>query len=406
MYRPLLVLLGLFAAPVARAENWPGWRGPGGNGVSAEKPLPLHWDTTRNVLWKTRIPGEGASSPVVWGERVFLTAAEGQGTRRLVYALDRAGGKVLWSRAVRDDDPERTSAVTGHAAATPATDGRRVVAAFGNAGVVCYDPGGRLLWHRKLGPFDTELGLASSPVLDGDRVFLVCDHDGDRFTSFDSFLVALDARTGKDLWRAERRGLGRSWCTPILVPGATGRAELIVSGQEAVRAYDPHTGRPLWQAPGLTGWVAPSPVFAGGLVFATSGKNGPTLALRPGPRTAQDRVAWQEQTGGPYVCSPLAYGGCLYLPHETGLLTCYNARTGTRLYRERLTGKFTASPVAGDGKVYWTNEDGTTFVLRAGPKFEVLARNRLAEMCLASPAVSGRVLFLRTEHHLYAVAAE
>jgi outer membrane protein assembly factor BamB len=412
MHRPTLVLLALLAATAARAEDWPRWRGPGGNGVSAEKPLPLHWDATRNVLWKTRIPGEGASSPVVWGDRVFLTAAEDQGGRRLVYALDRADGKVLWSRAVRDDDPERTSALTGHAAATPATDGRRVVAAFGNAGVVCYDAGGKLLWHRRLGSFDTELGLASSPVLDGDRVFLVCDHDGDRFTSFDSFLVALDARTGQDLWRAERRGLGRSWSTPILAPGARGQTELIVSGQEAVRAYDPGTGRLLWQAPGLTGWVAPSPVFADGLVFATSGKNGPTLALRPGAvgqasrLPAKKRVAWQEPAGGPYVCSPLTYEGCLYVPHETGLLTCRDARSGARHYRERLAGKFTASPVAGDGKVYWTNEDGTTFVLRAGPRFEVLARNRLGEMCLASPAVSGGVLFLRTEHHLYAIAAD
>jgi outer membrane protein assembly factor BamB len=400
----LLVLTVAFSP--GRAEEWPGWRGPGGNGVSAETGLPLRWGPGHNVRWQTRLPGEGASSPAVWGRRVFVTAALDEGGRRVVLALDRDGGKVLWSREVRDDDPEGTSAVTGHAAATPATDGRRVVAAFGNAGVVCYDVDGKRLWRRRLGTFESELGLASSPVLAGDRVFLVCDHDGDRFTSFDSFLVALDAATGKDCWRSERRGLGRSWSTPVLVQGERGERELIASGQEAVRAYDPQTGRLLWQAPGLTGWVAPSPVFGRGLVFATSGKNGATLAVRLGGVKESERLAWRLGAAGPYVCSPVVYGDYLYLPHETGLLSCHEARTGKRCYRERLPGKFTASPVAGDGKVYWTNEDGVTFVIKAGPAFAVLARNRLGEPCLASPAVSGGLLFLRGERHLFCIGPE
>jgi outer membrane protein assembly factor BamB len=406
MMARLAIALLLVAAPgtaaLPGAENWPRWRGPDGNAVSAGAPLPLHWDARENVVWKTGLPGEGSSSPVVWGDRVFLTAAQQHGERRIVLCLDRAGGQVLWRREVEDRDPERTSSLTGHAAPTPATDGRRVVAFFGNAGVVCYDRDGRPLWRRRLGEFDTELGLASSPVLDRGRVILVCDHDGDRFTSFDSFLVALDLETGKDVWRTERRGLQRSWSTPVLVPGAGGKPELVVSAQDELRGYDPESGRQLWRLPGLTGWVTPSPVFGHGLIFAVSGKDGPTLAVRPGG-TGEVRPAWRHARGGPYVCSPVLYGEHLYVNSEQGFLSCYAARTGERLYRERLGGKFTASPVAGDGKVYFTNEAGTTFVVAAGPRFALLARNVLGEECLASPAVAGGRLFLRTTKHLFCI---
>jgi outer membrane protein assembly factor BamB len=394
-------------SPRCPAENWPRWRGPNGNAVSDEAPLPVQWTTTRNVRWKATVPGEGFSSPLVWDDRVFLTSALDHGGRRLVHCLDRATGKILWTRELPDKNPERTSAMTGHAASTPVTDGRRVVAFFGNAGAICYDRDGGRLWLHDLGEFDTELGLAGSPVLVRDRVILVCDHDGDRFTSFDSFLVALDLQTGKECWRAERLGLGRSWSTPVLVPGPGDRQELVVSGQEQVRGYDPETGKELWRAGGLTAWVAPSPVFGHGLVFAASGKSGPLLAVRPGGSgdVTKTRLAWQHAGAGPYVCSPVLYGDYLYVHDERGALACYDARTGERQYRERLDGKFTASAVAGDGKLYLTNEDGTTFVVRAGPKFAVLATNNLNEYTLASPAVSGKELFLRTEHHLYCIGA-
>jgi outer membrane protein assembly factor BamB len=338
----------------------------------------------------------------VWQDRVFLTVAFERGSRRAVHCLDRRTGKLLWSRSVEDRNPERTSAMTGHAAATPVTDGEHVVASFGNAGVVCHDTAGKRLWQRGLGEFDSELGLASSPIVQNGRVFLVCDHDGDRFTSFDSYLIALDVRTGKVLWKTDRPGLGRSWSTPLLVPVAGGKRELVVSAQDHLRAYDPEPGKPLWQVEGTTGWVAPSPVFGHGLIFAASGKNGPIVAVRPG-EAKNGRVAWQHRTGGPYVCSPLLWGDHLYILNEQGLLACYQARTGALVYRERLQGKFTASPVAGDGKVYCTSEAGETFVLRAGPRFEILARNPLNEYCLASLAISGRELFVRTERHLFCI---
>jgi outer membrane protein assembly factor BamB len=398
----LLLFAGLASPAGLRAENWPRWRGPDGNAVSSETPLPLRWGPHENVRWKSRVAGEGFSSPVVWGDRIFLTAAREHGGWRVVHCLDRGAGTIVWSREVEDLNPERASSMTGHAASTPATDGRHVVAFFGNAGVACYDFNGKRLWHRRLGEFDSELGLASSPVLYRDRVVLVCDHDGDRFTSFDSFLIALDLETGKDVWKTERRGLRRSWSTPVLVPGVQGKPEVVVSAQDHLRAYDPETGRQLWQAAGLTGWVAPSPVFGHGLIFATSGKDGPTLAVRPSG-TGEVRPAWQHAKGGPYVCSPLLYGDYLYLNNEQGVLSCYQARTGQLQYRERLDGKFTGSPVAGDGKVYFTNEAGTTWVVKAGPTFAVLARNALGEYCLASPAIAGGSLFIRTEEHLFCV---
>ncbi len=349
------------------------------------------------------MPGEGASSPIVWGEAVFVTSALDHGTRRVLHCLDRRTGKSRWQRETKDDNPERTSALAGHAAATPVTDGSRVVAFFGNAGAVCTDFEGRVLWRRRLGEFDSELGLASSPTLYGDRVILVCDHDGDRFRSFDSFLIALDLGTGETRWKTGRPGLARSWSTPILA----GR-ELVVSAQDEVRGYDPETGLLLWQVRDALGWVTPSPVFGKGLVFAVAGKDGPALAVRPGGRgdVTATHVAWREERGGPYVCSPLLYGEYVYVHDEQGVLACREAATGRVVYRERLRGRFTASAAAGDGKLYVTSEAGTTFVVRAGPEFQVLAENGLDEESLASPAISRGAIFLRTRAHLYCIRAD
>jgi hypothetical protein len=408
------LLLVASAAKLANADNWPRWRGPDGNAVSRESPLPERWSKSDNVRWKTAIPGEGASSPIVWEDRVFVTSALKDGKLRVVHCLDRPSGKVLWSKETADANPERTSAVTGHAACTPVTDGKHVIAFFGNAGAVCYDWGGKLLWQRTLGEFDTELGFASSPIIHDNRVIFVCDHDGDRFTSFDSFMIALDVATGKELWKTQRRGLFRSWSTPVVVPltlpsPPEGRgkdegrkAELVVNAQDSLRGYDPATGMQLWEHKGMTSWVTPSPVFGHGLVFATSGRNGPVLALPTGA-TGEAKAVWRHETAGPYVCSPLVYGDFLYVHSEQGVLTCYEAKTGKLRYRERLEGKFWASAVAGHGKLYVTNEAGTTFVIRAGAKFEMIARNSLDEYNVASPAIAAGELFLRTEKHLYCI---
>jgi outer membrane protein assembly factor BamB len=403
-----VLLLGacfLCGAASLSGADWPGWRG-GGDGVSGEANLPLRWDRRRNVRWVVEVPGEGKSSPIVWGRRVYLTAARDGGERRFLLAYDRDTGRLLWTGEIADRQPER-SGPTGHAAATPVTDGKRIWAAFGNAGVVCFDAEGKLLWRRELGAFDTELGLATSPLLAGDRLFLVCDHDGDRFTSFDSFLVCLDAATGKEVWRTPRRDLGRSWSTPLLAEVGAGKRELIVCGQEEVRAYDPETGRLLWRQPGLSNWVAPSPVAGRGLVFATCGKDGATLALRPGTLAeGVERLVWKVPRGGPYVASPLLHGDHVYLAQDNGFLTCLEAATGKLVYRERLGGKFTASPLAAPGRIYLTDEAGRTYVVKSGGAFELLARNDLEEDFFSSPAASGGLLFLRTEKHLWCLGAE
>lgn len=392
------------ATAVSRADDWPRFRGPGGNAVSSETGLPTTWTETENVRWMSELPGEGSSSPIVWQDRVFVTSALERGIRRVLYCLDRRTGERLWAREITHELPEITSAVTGHAAATPVCDAEHVVAFFGNAGAVCYDHAGQMLWHVELGEFETELGLASSPVLHGDRVILVCDHDGNRFRSFDSFLVALELRTGKVLWKTERPNLFRSWSTPIVVAaGGAHPPELVVNAQDELRAYDPQQGALLWTVRGMTGWVAPSPVFGRGLIFACSGKDGPTLAVRPGGRgdVTESHLAWSDDRGAPYVCSPLLYGEQLYVHNEQGVLTCYDAVTGKISFRQRLDGKFVASGVAGDGKIYLTSEEGATYVLRAGSRFELLAKNELPGECWGSPAISGQSLFLRTRKGLY-----
>jgi outer membrane protein assembly factor BamB len=400
--RLTIALLCLTTAAV-RADHWPRWRGPDGNAVSTEASLPLRWSRTENVRWSIEIPGEGSSSPIVWEDRVFVTSALDSGKRRIVHCLDRKNGKVLWSRELENKNPETASAVTGHAACTPATDGQHVVAWFANAGLVCYDFAGKQLWHKQLGEFDLDLGLATSPIIHRDRVILVCDHDGDRFTSFDSFLIALDVKTGKEVWKTERRGLFRSWSTPILVP-RNDKLELVVNAQEELRGYDPETGKQLWRLPGLGQWVAPSPVFAQGLIFTASGKNGPLAAVKPGGLgEGEVKPVWRHDTGAAYVCSPLVVGDHLYVHTDAGILTCYEAKTGKTVYKERLEGKFSASAVAGDGKLYFINEAGTTLVIRAGQKFEVLAKNALGEYAVASPAIAQGDLFLRTETRLFCI---
>ena len=368
-------------AGCASSGDWPRWRGPDGSAVADGWALPV----PLSVAWKASIPGEGASSPIVSGDAVFVTSATGSGARRILHRFDRRTGAAVWSLEVDDENPERTSALTGHAAATPVTDGTRVVAAFGNAGVVCADFSGTLLWRTRLGEFDSELGLASSPILYEGLVLLVCDHDGA------SFLIALDLATGRSVWKAARPGMGRSWSTPIIVDG-----DLIVSAQDEVRAYDPRTGKQRWSVPGMSGWVAPSPVVGEGTVFAISGKDGPAVAIRPG-----GVVAWREERGSPYVGSPVLYERLLYFVDDSARLICREAATGALVYRERLEGKFWASPVAGDGKIYLTNEAGTTTVVRAGRTFGRLAESRLDEECLASPAISRGAILIRTRKHLW-----
>ncbi|HEY9283833.1 MAG TPA: PQQ-binding-like beta-propeller repeat protein [Pyrinomonadaceae bacterium] len=435
--RAALALLLCLSLPVAaaRADNWSQWRGPGGQGVSPEKGLPTRWGAGQNIRWKTPIPGRGHSSPIVWGDRVFLTTSvEGDpipgakrprhvlgggeyvhpdsvgGDRRhalKVLSFDRRSGRLLWERTAYEgsvaDDRHRKAT---YANATPATDGRRVYAWFGSEGLYCYDFAGRLVWKKSLGTILTQgMGVAASPVLYADRLILQCDEDnGER-----SFIVALDKKSGRELWRTPRR-VQVSWSTPVLAH-APGRTEIVASGNEYVAAYDPATGRELWRCKGTQGWTVATPVVGHGLVVAsTAHPVKRAIAIRLGGHgdvTGTPFVAWQRDRGTGYTPSPILYGNYLYLLTDRGVLTCLDARTGEVLYEGGRVPKpatFSASPVAFDDKLLLTSEDGDTFVLRAGPRHEVLWTNTLDEPVYASPAVAARELFIRGAKHLYCIS--
>jgi len=400
------------------AENWPQFRGPGSQGISAETGLPVRWDATRNVRWKTPLPGPGHSSPVVWGDRIFLTAfREGSGLRSyfrnvgelLVLALDARTGRILWERNVGASDIEETHSTNAPASPTPVTDGRLVYAYFGSRGLVAFDFDGRQVWIKPLGPHPNEWGSASSPILYKHLLILNVDTDAD------DYLLAVDKTNGKTVWRTPRTETTRAWPTPFLWTAAAqgapnGSDQIVVSGSGRVKSYDPTNGRELWTVDGLSLWVSPTPVSAHGLLYVvSSGQGGDVfLAIRPGGRgnITSTHVAWRYDRSAPYVSSPVVAGDYLYSVKNGGLLTCLNAKTGVPLWLERLRarGDYFASLVAGDGKIYATSEDGDVSVIAAKPQFELLATNSIGERLMASPAVAGGVVYLRSDAHLFAIA--
>ncbi len=416
------------------AANWPQWRGSDGTGVSAETGVPLEWGNSKNILWKTPIPGQGHSSPIVWGDRVFLTAnLEGEvipgakaathinegkefkhpdstgGDRRQilkVFCLDRDTGKLLWGQTAYDgkvyDDRHRKGS---YAAPTPATDGTFVYAWFGTEGIYCYDFGGKEIWKTILGPIPTVgMGPGSSPVLYQNLVILLCDEDnGDN-----SFIAALDKKSGKVVWKTPRK-VEASWATPILA-GTPFKAELVCSGNQWIISYDPATGKELWRVKGHGSNAIGTPLRGHGMVFVYAGfPDKHTFAIKlggSGDLTGTANIAWTYEKGTAYVPSGILYGDYIYLMSDRGLLTCLDAKTGAVQYdngRIPFPATFTASPVAVDGKILITSEDGDTFVIKAGPKHEVLATNSIEEPVFASPAISQGLLFIRGYKNLYCI---
>jgi outer membrane protein assembly factor BamB len=426
----------LGAAEPEPDANWPGWRGPGGRGVSGALGIPTQW-SEKDVLWKASIPGRGHSSPIVWGERIFLTTAvegdvvpgarpvahvaEGQpfvhpdamgGDRRItlkVLALDVASGKVLWDRTAYEGTPyDSRHKKASFASPTPVTDGERVYAFFGSQGVYAYDFDGILAWKASLGPIATmSVGDGTSPVLHDGLLILQCDEDnGEK-----SFLAALDARTGKEAWRVPRQ-VQVSWATPIVVP-AGGHDELVTAGTEWVIAYDPATGKELWRAKGLESNAVPSPVAGPDLVIVSSGyPEKVAVAIRPGGTgdvTGTPRILWKYNKGTAYVPSPILYRDYLYLLTDKGLVTCLDAKTGAVKYeggRVPNAATFIASPVAIDGKILLSSEDGDVYVLRAGPTHEVIGRSSIGEPIYASPAVARGRIYIRGEKTLFAIGTK
>jgi outer membrane protein assembly factor BamB len=458
-----LVLVALVATPQAALE-WPQFRGPHGAGIADGAALPERWSATNNVAWTVEIPGRGWSSPILWGDRVFLTTAISPGAfkapstgifgndyaaelqkqglsddeivkrvvnrdielagesgeiRYLVLALRKSDGKILWQReAHRGRPPGGRHRKNTYASETPVTDGERVYASFGgNVGVFCYTLDGELLWQRTWAPqpIYLDFGTASSPVVHSGIVYQLHDNDGD------SFLAALDARTGKEIWTVKRKDLASrmasGWASPFVWESGQ-RTEIVTIGRGFVISYDT-TGRELWRLKGMT-QATPSPVAADGLLYVGSGSQGeanrPLLAVRPGangditPVEGEKSafVAWMLPRFSGYTTSPLAYRGRIYAVNDNGVLQVADAKTGAEIYKARVAGggrTFSSSPLASDGRIYCLSEDGEAIVIRAGDAYDEIARNQLDEMSLATPAADSDSLYLRTQTKLYRIRA-
>ncbi len=415
------------------AEHWPGFRGPRASGIAQGAGLPDAWSPTENILWKREVPGRGWSSPIVWGNRIFVTSAiqedgqpepikkglyvggdrpdSGPVQRWMVYCIDGTSGKIVWERMAGRRAPRYGRHLkNSFASETPVTDGQRIYAYFGSLGLFCYDFDGKELWSRAWGeyPMQANWGTAASPVLHGDRVYVVNDNQQH------SFLVAVDKLTGKDLWRIDRDEKS-NWSTPFVWECA-GRTEIVTNGTRKVRSYD-LDGKLLWELGGMSSITIPTPCAGKDLLYVSSGfvidRKRPVVAIRPGAsgdislkadQTSSASVAWCQKLAAPYNTSPLLYGERLYVLYDLGLLACYDARSGQEVYgKTRIAPKaraFTASPWAYEGKVFCLSEDGDTFVVEAGPRFRLLRTNSLGEVCLATPAIAGRDVILRTENHL------
>ena len=381
---------------------WPRWRGPSGQGVVEATGYPDTWSATTNVLWTTAVPGGGHSSPIVWDDRIFLTTSRNGGRRVSILSFRRSDGELLWETDAPEGRPEYTHGKNSPAAATATTDGERVYASFGSRGILAVDFDGHIVWHRELGHIDNYHGPAGSPLLYRDTVIIYQDQSGG------AFVIALDTRTGETRWRTERSA-SVGWGTPIAVTVGD-HDELIVSSQRRVQAYDPATGEELWSCGGNLFEVIPTPAVGHGLIFCSSGRAGPTLAIRPGGRgdVTNTHVEWKTTRGSPFVPSPLVYGDYLYLVNDmSSIITCLNAKTGETVWQERLGRPrregVSASPVVVDDKLFVTNDDGQTFVLRTGPEFELLHTNDIGARTLASPALVDGTWYIRTSRELIAI---
>jgi outer membrane protein assembly factor BamB len=404
--------LVLFAASAAPTANWPGWRGPGGQGHARGKDLPVTWGPATNVRWKTPLPEGGNSSPVVWGDRVFLTQAlDPKGHRRAVLCFRRADGKLLWQKETAYPGDEPTHATNPYCSATPVTDGDRVIASLGSAGLVCYGFDGKLLWHRELGKMYHIWGNASSPILYGDLAILwYGPGDGQK-------LLAVDKRSGKPVWEhIEPGGMGGkaadagswvgSWATPIVVKVA-GHDELILSVPHKVKGFDPKTGTELWHCDGLGPLVYASPVCSeDGIVVALSGFYGPALAVRAGGHgdvTRSHRLWIQARKNPQRIGSPVIVGRHAYLLNEPGIAQCFELETGKELWDGKRLDRSWSSFVAAGDRLYGLSMSGEGFVVAASPRFRLLGRSALPERTLASPAVADGELFIRTYRHLWCI---
>ncbi len=402
-------------APALRAENWPQFRGPTRQGVSAETKLPLEWDGKRNVVWKAAIPGDSWSSPIVWEDKVFLTTATNQGKDCHVICLERATGKVLWDKMVFEQKAGMKEPRNSYATPTPATDGQRVYAIFGDGSFVALNLDGSLAWVNRDFPFHGKHGLASCPVLHGDLLIHARDGSSDGpnpklgwLQPWDqSHVLALDKNTGKKRWKTHRGMTRIAHATPNIWTAPDGRAQVISGAGDVLQGFDAQTGELLWTSANFGGGTVCSIVLADNVAFVSSGWWGreSTKAFKLGGRgdLQETNLLWEQRKGAPKIPSFVYVKPYLFTVDERGVASCLEGATGKIVWQERLGGNHDASPVAADGRIYFLSDQGETTVVAASPKFQLLARNPLGEKVQATMAVSGGRLFIRTERHLYCI---
>ncbi len=399
-----------------RAENWPEFRGPDRQGHSAEKNLPQKWSQRENIRWKAAIPGDSWSTPIVWGDRVFLTTATDKGESCRIVSLDAGTGKVLWDKEVFRQKPRKKETRNSYATPSPVTDGERVYAVYSDGSFVAVNFDGSVAWTNRDHPFYSQHGLGASPILTGGLLIMTMDASSegeDKLIGWQkpwdkSYVLALDAKTGKERWKTMRGVTRISHGTPTLWTGPDGRVQVVSEAGDVVQGFDRDTGEKLWTSTVEGEGKVPSTLVADGMVFTAGGFRGreSIKAFRLGEKgdLKEKNLVWEQKKGNPKVPSMVYVKPYLFTVNDTGFATCLKADTGEVVWNERVSGGFSASPVHADGKLYLLDNNGDTTVIEAGPQFKVLAKNPLSEPTQASMAVSGGRLFIRTEKHLYCVA--
>lgn len=412
----------LFVIPVVllsltrccQAENWPGWRGPRGDGTSLEDKVPVRWNGTTgdNVAWRTPVPGHGHSSAIVWDDQVFVTTCLRDEQSRELLCVDRQQGKVVWQQTVVKSPLEMKHKLNSYASGTPVTDGKRIYTAFleadvgsqrkrtpGNILVAAYGLDGQQEWVVRPGRFASVHGFCSSPILFKDLLIVNGDHDGD------SFIYGLDKETGQTVWKTPRRHKTRSYCTPI-IRNLAGRTQMVFSGSECVVSFDPHDGSEHWRIEGPTEQFVASLVCDGRLFYLTAGfPERHILAIKPDGHgdVTDTHIVWRTTRGCSYVPSPIIEDPYFLVAADNGIVSCFEAATGTRFWIERMAPHYSASSVSANGLVYFTDDNGVTKVVRPGPEHDVVAVNELGEHCYASAAISNGHIFFRGDEHLYCI---
>ena len=421
------IALILLAAIFARAENWPRFRGPNGQGHSGETGVPVNWTATSNIVWKTPVPGDGWSSPIVWDGKVFITSATDSGTKCHVFCVDAKSGKILWDKHVFEQQPRRKEGKNSYATPTPTTDGRNVFAVFGDGSVVALTMNGGIVWTNREVQFYSRHGLGASPVLYEN--LLIMPYDGSAQVAAagsypqvsdtertgwqipwdKSFVAALDTKTGKRVWTG-KRGMSRIAHVTPFIAKVEGKDQIISGAGDRLQGFDPKTGELIWSIYAQGEGVTPSPVLGDGVIFASSGFEKTTLrGVKLGGAkgdVTESHITWEQKKGVPTQPSPIFVKPYLYAVTDGGIATCFDPKNGEIVWQERVGGNFSASPVFADGRIYCLSEAGETTVIEAGPQFKILAKNPLGEKCQASSAISDQRLFIRSDKNLFCIATQ